>query len=81
MEKEIHVVNRNTTFGCGTIILIIIIVLIFGNTGSKQVEQEMKILDAKIDKLGSMVKKQSELIEELNRKIDALINQNKIQDI
>jgi len=81
MEKEIHVVNRNTTFGCGTIILIIIIVLIFGNTGSKQVEQEMKILNAKIDKLGSMVKKQSETIKELNDKIDSLIAQEKMQDI
>ncbi len=81
MEKEIHVVNRNTTFGCGTIILIIIIVLIFGNTGSQQVEREIKMLDAKIDKLGSMVKKQSETIEELNKKIDALIVQEKMQDI
>jgi cell division protein FtsL len=80
MEKEIHVVNRNTTFGCGTIILIIIIVMIFGNTGSKQVEQQIKTLNAKIDKLGSMVKKQSEKIDALTRKIDALTDHKKIQD-
>jgi len=64
--------NYKVSLGCGTLILIALIVLIFGNMGEDNASGEISELDARIRSLESLIKDQTEKIEKLQASIDAL---------
>ena len=64
--------NYKVSLGCGTLILIALIVLIFGNMGEDNASGEISELDARIRSLESAVKDQTEQIERLQTSIDNL---------
>jgi peptidoglycan hydrolase CwlO-like protein len=64
--------NHKVSLGCGTLILIALIVLIFGNMGEDNVSGKINELDAKIQSLESVIKGQTAQIEQLQTSIDGL---------
>jgi septal ring factor EnvC (AmiA/AmiB activator) len=64
--------DYKVSLGCGTLILIALIVLIFGNMGEDNASGEISRLDARIQSLESLIKGQTEQIERLQTSIDSL---------
>jgi peptidoglycan hydrolase CwlO-like protein len=64
--------NHRVSLGCGTLILIALIVLIFGNMGEGDVSGKINELDARIHSLESVIKDQTRQIEKLQTSIDNL---------
>ena len=64
--------NHRVSLGCGTLILIALIVLIFGNMATGNISGEIRQLDAKIQSLESVIKEQTAQIEKLQTSIDSL---------
>ncbi len=64
--------NHKVSLGCGTLILIALIVLIFGNMGEDNVSGKINRLDAKIKSLESVINDQTAQIELLQTSIDSL---------
>ncbi len=57
--------NNKATLGCGTLILIALIVVIFGNRGNEEVRTELQNLTQRIEQLETKIDKQTERIVEL----------------
>lgn len=66
MEK-----SQKASLGCGSLILIALIVLIVGNAGRDELRQEIKTLDADVKSLQSAIQVQSLQIMELRQAIEA----------
>jgi len=64
--------NHKVSLGCGTLILIALIVLIFGNMATGNISDEIRQLDAKIQSLELVIKEQTAQIEKLQASIDSL---------
>jgi hypothetical protein len=64
--------NHKVSLGCGTLILIALIVLIFGNMGEDNVSGKIDRLDANVQDLEVLIKNQTREIERLQTSIDNL---------
>lgn len=62
--------GREVSLGCGTLILIALIVLIFGRSGTKDLEREVQALRMEIGNLRKAVETQTSRIGELQEKLD-----------
>jgi len=62
--------NQKATLGCGTLILITLIVMTFSGTHSRGNRQELRQLQTEIRTLQSMVQAQHLAIQELQRVIE-----------
>ena len=67
MEK-----NQKVSLGCGTLILIALIVLILGNASDDEFRQEIKALRNDVRELQSSLDAQSRQIDELEAAVGAL---------
>jgi|GEM_PF-1735155 hypothetical protein len=61
--------GQHVNLGCGTLILIALIVLIFGRKGTGDLEREVRNLSAKIEQLEAAVKTQTSEIRSLEEKL------------
>ena len=59
--------------GCGTLIIIAVIVYVFGRAGSDDVQAELNSLRSSVRKLQQSVDMQTHGIERLHRKTDKLV--------
>ena len=64
--------NHQVSLGCGTLILIALIVLIFSGRGVDDVEREVRELRTDIDELTKSVEEQTGQIKLLHEKVDKL---------
>jgi hypothetical protein len=69
--------NQKTTLGCGTLVLIALIVLIFGNVFGKESNEEIKRLSREVQRLQSTVSEQTQAIKRLERSVSQALEQNK----
>jgi len=69
--------NRKMTLGCGTLILIALIVLIFGNISVDETTKEVKHLRQEVQALGNMVSSQGHEIEEMRKDVRRLLERIK----
>ena len=67
MEK-----NQSVSLGCGTLILIALIVLILGNADSDKIREEIKVLRSEVGDLQSSVQDLSQQNIELRKAVEAL---------
>ena len=72
MEKE-----RKMTLGCGTLILIALIVLIFGNVSVDRTTKQVIQLRQEVQTLRGMVSSQGDEIKEMRKDIRKLLDRNK----
>ena len=61
---------RPATLGCGTLLLIGIVVAIFSQSGFNNLEQRVARLETSIEQLKTEITRQTEAIRELRRAID-----------
>ncbi len=62
--------DRKTSLGCGTLVLIALIVLIVGNAGSGQVMEEVEALRRETDKLSESVERLHDELDEVKRLLE-----------
>ena len=62
--------NQRVRLGCGTLILIALIVMIFSGTPNRDIKQELQQLQTEIRSLQSMVEAQRASIQKLQRTIE-----------
>ena len=62
--------NQKVGLGCGTLILIALIVIIFSGTHNSEIKQELQQLQTEIRSLQSMVEAQRASIQKLQRTIE-----------
>ena len=62
--------NQKVSLGCGTLILIALIVMIFSGTPNRDIKQELQQLQTEIRSLQSMVEAQRASIQKLQRTIE-----------
>jgi hypothetical protein len=62
--------GQEVSLGCGTLILIALIVLIFGRGGSGEIERELQRLRTSVDEMKKSVEEQSAQIKALREKLD-----------
>lgn len=62
--------GQEVNLGCGTLILIALIVLIFGRGGNGDLEREVKQLSGEVRELKAAVEKQTRVIQSLQEKLD-----------
>ena len=65
--------SQRATLGCGTLILIVLIVIVFGNMGGKDAAEQVRALRDDVQKLGQAVTAQTRQIESLEQRITALL--------
>ena len=64
--------NNKASLGCGTLILIALIVMIFGNANrgdDKQLKNEVRTLQAEVTSLKSQIQDQSKILNEINQSL------------
>lgn len=66
MEK-----NQKVSLGCGSLILIALIVLILGNADQEELGKEIQALGAEVKSLESSIRQQSREIQELKKALEA----------
>ena len=64
--------NRSVSLGCGTLILIILIVVIFGNMANKEVQQEVQQLNGRLDRMEALLEAQAATLDGLRAAVEAL---------
>jgi septal ring factor EnvC (AmiA/AmiB activator) len=64
--------SQRVSLGCGTLILIALIVLFLGNAGEEESRQEIKALRADVQRVQTLVESQSRQLAELERTLEAL---------
>ena len=69
--------DRKMTLGCGTLVLIALIVLIFGNISVDETTKEVKRLRQEVQALGHMVSSQGHEIEEMRDDVRRLLERIK----
>ena len=62
--------NQKVSLGCGTLILIALIVMIFSGTPNRDIKQELQQLQTEVRSLQSMVEAQRASIQKLQRTIE-----------
>jgi cell division protein FtsL len=65
--------DQRATLGCGTLILIALIVLIFGNMSGDRADRRINELNQNIQNLDMKVQQQSQEIKELRKDISELL--------
>jgi hypothetical protein len=70
--------NQKSTLGCGTLILIALIVLIFGNASSHECADEVKRLSQDIKALQTTVSTQTQAIKRLENEMSQALEHNKM---
>ena len=63
--------NQKATLGCGTIILIALIVIIFGNMGGKDAAEQVRGLRQDVQKLEQAITIQTQEIDSLKQRISS----------
>jgi hypothetical protein len=63
--------SQSVSLGCGTLILIALIVLIVGGRGQKEIEQQVEGLRTEIGELRTEIESQSQQIERLVQSLEA----------
>lgn len=61
--------SQRATLGCGTLILIALIVMFFSRPGVDELEKEIKSLRTDVAELKSTVERQTQAIEKLEKKM------------
>ena len=61
--------TQHATLGCGTLILIALIVMIFSGSDTKKVEREVKELRSEIGALKKTIEEQTDEIQALREKV------------
>jgi hypothetical protein len=69
--------NQKTTLGCGTLILIALIVVIFGNISGYDSAEEIKKLSKEVRTLQSTVSDQTQAIKRLEKSVSQALERNK----
>jgi hypothetical protein len=69
--------NQKTTLGCGTLILIALIVMIFGNMSGHEATEEIKKLSQEVQTLRSTVSDQTKAIKKLEESLRAMEREKK----
>ncbi len=69
--------ERKMTLGCGTLIVIALIVLIFGNISVDRTTKHVIQLRQEVQTLRGMVSSQDDEIKEMRKDIRTLLKQNK----
>ena len=64
--------SQKASLGCGTLILIAIIVLIFGNAGNKELSQDMQQLRQQVSGLDSSVQQLETALQEQSRQLKVI---------
>ncbi len=64
--------SPRTSLGCGSLIVIALIVLIFGASGNKRIETKVNRLQILVDEQNTMILNQTREIAKLESKIDDL---------
>ena len=64
--------SQQVSLGCGTLILIALIVMIFTNRGGDDLEREIQSLRGEIGELKQTVENQTDEIENLQDEVEAL---------
>ena len=62
--------NQKVSLGCGTLILIALIVMIFSGTPNRDIKRELQQLQTEVRSLQSMVEAQRASIQKLQRTIE-----------
>ena len=62
--------TQHATLGCGTFILIALIVMIFGRPGTSDLQQDVQSLRSEVMDLRKAVESQTNEIKRLNEKLD-----------
>ncbi len=65
--------NQKATLGCGTLILIALIVIIFGNLGGRESADQIRSLRSDIQKLEQTVTAQNRQIESLEQRMTSVL--------
>jgi hypothetical protein len=68
--------NQKTTLGCGTLILIALIVMIFGNISGNESAEEIKKLSKEVQTLQSTVSDQTQAIRRLERSVSQALERS-----
>ncbi len=66
--------NNPVTLGCGTLILIGLIVLIFGNNGTQELDRKIDQLNKDVQELKTLNQQQNEELRQLKNMVETLIN-------
>ncbi len=66
--------TQRATLGCGTLILIALIVMFFSRPGTSELEKEVRNLKSEVIELKTVVEKQTLAIESLERRLPAVPN-------
>jgi cell division protein FtsL len=61
--------SQTVTLGCGTLILIALIVMFFGQSDTKNVEREVKELRTEVSALKKTIERQTDEINALREKV------------
>ena len=64
--------SQKASLGCGTLILIAIIVLIFGNAGNEELSQDMQQLRQQVSGLDSSVQQLETALQEQSRQLKVI---------
>ena len=70
MTVEEH--SQKVSLGCGTLILIALIVMIFGSGKTDEIEDELRGLTAEIGELKTSIRLQTNQLTVLQKKVDQL---------
>ena len=65
MAEDEYTPDHKATLGCGTLILIALIVIFFSNSGVKEIEEEVKDLKGEIGELRTVIDRQNEQLQAL----------------
>jgi Sec-independent protein translocase protein TatA len=63
-------IQQNATLGCGSLILIALIVIIFSKSGADELQKEIKSLGGEVKELKQSVENQSTQIKELRASLE-----------
>ncbi len=64
--------SQKANLGCGTLILIAIIVLIFGNAGNEEMSQDMQQLRQQVSGLNTSVQQLETALQEQSRQLKVI---------
>ena len=70
--------NHQVTLGCGTLILIALIVLIFSNAGDDDLRNELRKVHSEIGKLETVVEAQRQEIAKLRNTIEKAVETGRV---
>jgi hypothetical protein len=59
-------VNQKVSLGCGTLLLIALIVVIFSNSGTRGLDSEVRKLNTEVQALQSQVNLQNQTLQSMN---------------